>query len=60
MKEREIHDAVEETMKGKVEGLNRLKEGIKVLQVDIGEKHMVKEELARSYEDKKKDVAYYF
>lgn len=56
LKEQELQRAVEETMKDKVEGLNRLKEGIKVLQVEIGDKNMKKEELAKMYEDKMREV----
>eukprot|EP01022_Parablepharisma_sp_SALTPOND_P004400 TRINITY_DN120220_c1_g1_i1.p1 TRINITY_DN120220_c1_g1~~TRINITY_DN120220_c1_g1_i1.p1 ORF type:complete len:1293 (+),score=291.69 TRINITY_DN120220_c1_g1_i1:80-3880(+) len=54
--EQQANIAIEESLRTKVEGLNRIKEGIQILHVEIDDKVMKKEELAKLYEQKKVEV----
>ena len=48
--------AVEESLKTKVENLNRIKEGVLSLKVEIEDKKLKREEITRLYEQKKEEV----
>ncbi len=56
--EQQVNEAIGEQLKGKVEGLNRLKEGIQVLHVEIEDKGMRKDELIKLYDEKKTETEY--
>ena len=56
--QQQVHTAIEESLKDKVEGLGRLKEGIQILHVEIEDKCMKKEELVKLYEEQKANIEY--
>lgn len=46
-------------MMDKIEALNKLKEGILTLQIEIDEKYLKKSELVKLYNDKRKETEYF-
>ncbi len=56
--QQQVNLALEESLKDKVEGLGRLREGIQVLNIEIEEKSLKKEELAKLYEEHKANIEY--
>jgi hypothetical protein len=51
-----VRSELEASLKEKTDMLNALKEGIQILHVEIDEKTVQKEELGRTYEEKKREV----
>jgi len=54
--QQQVNLAIEDGLREKAEGLNKIKEGIHILHVEIEEKTMRRDELQRLYEERKNEV----
>ena len=59
MSEQELENQIDNMMMDKIEALNKLKEGILTLQIEIDEKYLKKSELVKLYNDKRKETEYF-